>query len=322
MNYGTFLVCGFGGLSVPVDFARFLKKEKPGGVILFSRNYESASQLKDLNRELKSLSETPLLLMVDQEGGPVVRFKDGFPELPSMRTFGEKRDFDGLSFAYRQTAEALAKAGIDMNLAPVVDVITEPKNEYLRPRTFGDEPFIVSQMVACAIEALRAGGVLTCAKHFVAPGDSAKDPHQLLPVSNASKEKLEIVFFPPFRAAIEAGVDSVMTTHIKVPALDQTEPVVFSATSVSVLRAVLGFEGVVLSDDLEMKAIVNHWGVPQAALLGLLAGNDMVLICHTQELQYQALERIAKEAEKNSLFARQLGQSRKRIEALWGKKRV
>jgi len=322
MNYGSFLVCGFDGFSVPADFARFVKEGKPGGVVLFARNYESPAQLKALISELKSLSDLPLFLMVDQEGGTVVRFNEGFPAVSSMRTFGEERDFDGLFSACRETAETLKTAGIDMNLAPVVDVITEPKNEYLRPRTFGDEPFIVSRMAACAIEALQAGGVLTCAKHFVALGDSAKDPHQLLPISNASKEKLEVTFFPPFRAVIAAGVDCAMTTHIRVPALDEKEPVVFSAKAISVLRTVLGFEGVILTDDLEMKAIADNWGVPEAAVLALAAGNDMALVCHTLEWQQVAIELIAKEAEKNSLFARQLVLSRKRIEALWGKKRV
>ncbi len=322
MAFGDFLTCGFEGLSIPSDFARFLREKKPGGVILFSRNYESPVQLKALCSELKSFSDTPPLIMVDQEGGSVVRFRDGFPELPPVRAFGEKRDFAGLSAAYRRTAEALSKAGVDINLAPVVDVVTNPQNEYLRPRTFGDEPFLVSQMSATAIEALQAGGVLTCAKHFIALGDSAKDPHQLLPQSAASREKLEVIFFPPFRAAVEAGVDCVMSTHIRVPALDEKEPVVFSKTALSLLRVVLGFEGVILSDDLEMGAIAERWGVPEAAILALLAGNDMALVCHLLERQEAALEKIAKEAEKNDDFARQLKVSRKRLDALRAKRRV
>lgn len=322
MNFGTFLVCGFEGLAPPADFLRFLKTEKPGGIILFTRNYESPRQLRELTAELKSASPDPLLLMVDQEGGPVVRFKEGFPEVPPMRTFGEKRDFEGLGRAYRQTAEALTKAGVDMNLAPVVDVVTSPENEYLKPRSFGGEPFLVSQMAACAIEALHAGGVFVCAKHFVALGDSARDPHQLLPVSNASKEKLEVAFFPPFRAAIAAGVDAVMTTHIRVPAVDAEEPMVFSKAAVSILRAVLGLEGLVITDDLEMKAVADTWGVAESALKSLQAGNDLALICHTLDYQKKAIELIAQEAEKEREFARQLGQSRKRIEALWSKKRA
>ncbi len=322
MPYGSFLACGFEGFSVPRDFARFMREKKPGGVILFSRNYESPAQLKALGSELKSFSDSPPLIMVDQEGGPVLRFREGFPELPPVRSFGEKRDFAGLASAYRRTAEALRQAGVDLNLAPVVDVITDPGNEYLKPRTFGDDPFLVSQMAAAAIEALHTGGVLTCAKHFVALGDSAKDPHQLLPQSGASKEKLEVVFFPPFRAAVEAGVDAVMSTHIHVPALDGAEPVVFSKTALSLLRAVLGFEGVILSDDLEMGAIADNWGVPKAAVLSLLAGNDMALVCHSLERQKLALEKIAREAEKNADFARQLKVSRKRLDALRAKRRV
>ncbi len=262
MEYGSFLACGFDGTSVPPDFARFLGGKKPGGVVLFARNYQSPAQLQALCSELKSFSDRPPLLMVDQEGGPVVRFKEGFPELPAVRSFGESRDFAGLAAAYRRTAEALAKAGVDLDLAPVVDIVTEPKNEYLKPRTFADDPISVSQMAACVIEALHTGGVLSCAKHFVALGSSAKDPHQLLPQTSASKEKLEVVFFPPFRAAVEAGVDCVMSTHIRVPPLDEAEPVVFSKTALSLLRVVLGFEGVVMSDDLEMGAIVNNWSYP------------------------------------------------------------
>jgi beta-N-acetylhexosaminidase len=322
MNFGSFLVSGFDGLSPSADFLRFVRQVKPGGIIFFARNYESPKQLRELAADLKSASSEPLLLMADQEGGPVMRFKEGFPEVPPMRAFGEKRDFEGLARAYRKTAEALHQAGVDMNLAPVVDVVTSPENEYLRPRSFGEEPFIVSQMAACAVEALRSGGVFACAKHFVALGDSARDPHQLLPVSQASKEKLEVAFFPPFRAALAAGVDAVMTTHIRVPAIDAQEPVVFSQTALSILRSVLGFEGVVLTDDLEMKAIADHWGVPQAALQALSAGNDMALVCHTLDWQQKALELIAHEAEKDREFARRLEQSRKRIRALWSKKRV
>lgn len=322
MEHGSFLTCGFEGLSVPPEFSRFLREKKPGGVVLFARNYESPAQLKALCSELKSFSDIPPLIMVDQEGGPVVRFQKGFPELPPMRSFGERRDFAGLSAAYRRTAEALSQAGVDINLAPVVDVITEPKNEYLRPRTFGDEPFLVSQMAASAIEALHSGGVFCCAKHFVALGDSFKDPHQLLPQSEASKEKLEVVFFPPFRAAVEAGVDCIMSTHIRVPALDEKEPVVFSKTALSLLRVVLGFEGVILSDDLEMGAVADTWGVPEAAFLALLGGNDMALVCHSRERQEAALEKIAKEAEKNDDFARQLKVSQKRLDVLRAKRRV
>ncbi len=322
MNFGAFLVSGFDGLSPSADFLRFVKTEKPGGIILFARNYESPQQLRELTVELKSTSSEPLLLMVDQEGGTVARFKEGFPEVGPMRTFGERRDFEGLARAYRQTAEALNRAGIDMNLAPVVDVVTSPENEYLRPRSFGSEPFIVSQMAACAVEALHSGGVFACAKHFVALGDSARDPHQLLPVSNAPKEKLEVVFFPPFRAAIAAGVDAVMTTHIRVPAIDAEEPVIFSKAAVSILRAVLGLDGLVLTDDLEMKAVADTWGVPEAALKSLQAGNDLALICHTLDYQQKAVELIAREAEKEREFARQLGQSQKRIAALWSKKRA
>ena len=322
MANAQFLCCGFDGLSVPAEFARFLREKKPGGVILFSRNYESPAQLKALCAELKSFSDHPPLIMVDQEGGTVVRFKEGFPEMPAARTFGEKRDFAGLSAACRRTAEALSQAGVDMNLAPVVDVLAEPKNEYLKPRTFGDEPFLVSQMAQAAIEALHAGGVLTCAKHFVALGDSAKDPHQLLPQSNTSKEKLEVVFFPPFRAAVEAGVDCLMSTHIRVPALDETLPMVFSRTALSLARVVLGFEGPILSDDLEMGAVADHWGVPEAAVLALAAGNDMALVCPSLARQEKALEKIAKEAEKNDAFARQLAVSRKRLDALRAKRRV
>ncbi|MCI0331141.1 MAG: beta-N-acetylhexosaminidase [candidate division Zixibacteria bacterium] len=322
MAFGDFLTCGFEGLSVPPDFARFLREKKPGGVILFSRNYESPAQLKALCAELKSFSDNPPLIMVDQEGGPVVRFREGFPDLPPMRMFGEKRDFAGLSSACHRTAEALGKAGVDVNLAPVVDVITDPHNEYLKPRTFGDEPFLVSQMAKAAIEAFHAGGVLTCAKHFVALGDSAKDPHQHLPQSGASKEKLEVVFFPPFRAAVEAGVDCVMSTHIVVPALDEKEPVVFSKTALSLLRVVLSFDGAVLSDDLEMGAIVEGWGVPKAAVLALSAGNDMALVCHSLKHQEEALEKITREAEKNADFARQLKVSQRRLKALRAKRRV
>ena len=177
-------------------------------------------------------------------------------------------------------------------------------------------------MAACAIEALHVGGVFTCAKHFVALGDSARDPHQLLPVSNASKEKLEVAFFPPFRAAIAAGVDAVMTTHIRVPSIDAEEPMVFSKAAVSILRAVLGLEGLVMTDDLEMKAVADTWGVPEGALKSIQAGNDLALICHTLDYQQKAIELIAHEAEKEHEFARQLGQSRKRIEALWSKKRA
>lgn len=322
MNFGSFLVCGFDGVSPPGDFLHFLREEKPGGIIFFARNYESPGQLKELCAALKSASSEPLLLMVDQEGGPVARFREGFPELPPMRTFGEKRDFEGLSRAYRKTAAALNQAGIDMNLAPVVDVVTNLKNEYLKPRSFGDEPFLVSQMAASAVEALRAGGVSACAKHFVALGDAAKDPHEFLPVSNVSREKLEVIFFPPLRAAIEAGGDAVMTTPIRVPALDAEEPMVFSKAAVSILRAVLNFEGVVLTDDLEMKAVAGHWGVPEAAVKALAAGNDMVLICHTLDWQRKAIELVAREAGQNREFARRLEQSKKRIRALRSKRSV
>jgi beta-N-acetylhexosaminidase len=292
---------GFDGRTVSDDLKGLLARGV-GGVISFARNIGSPAEVLELNREVKRTAKRPLLLAVDQEGGPVARLRRGFTELPPMRSVGATGD-PALSRALgKLVARELRAVGFDMNYAPVLDVDTNPQNPVIGARSFGRTAELVSAMGVAFAAGLEAAGVAACGKHFPGHGDTSQDSHLELPRLPHPLERLERVELVPFRAAARAEIASFMTAHVIFEAVDPHHPATMSrAVLTGILREKLGFDGLVVTDDIEMKAIAENYGVEDAVRLGLAAGVDHFLCCHTAAWAHRAIDAVVRAVESGTL---------------------
>lgn len=289
---GQLLCVGFEGLEPSSVLLDRISAGKIGCVVLFSRNIRDARQLAALTSYLLQLApkEHPLLLAIDQEGGCVQRLRSPWTEWPTMRSVGERNDLDVTAEVARSIARELRDLGICLDFAPVVDVDTNPHNPIIGDRSFSSDPRRVAAHVKTFIRAMQSVGVAACAKHFPGHGDTVVDSHLALPTLTHRLERLQSVELAPFRAAVEAGVASIMTAHILYPALDTKFPATLSHSVLQILRKDLAYDGVVFSDDLEMKAVAEHYTLEDCVLRSLQAGVDSLLVCKTEELWLRALE--------------------------------
>jgi beta-N-acetylhexosaminidase len=279
---------GFDGATVP-DWLRRLLAEGLGGVVLFARNLRDPEQIAALTSSLRS--ERPdLLIATDEEGGDVTRLEaDRGSSFPGNLALGAVDDVELTRRVAAAIGGELAEAGLNMNLAPVADVVVGPDNPIVGVRSFGPDPALVARHVAAFVEGTQEVGVAACAKHFPGHGETLGDSHLELPVAPVDRETLFERALPPFRAAVEAGVRSVMTAHIRVPALD-TAPATLSRRAVDLLREELGFRGLVITDALEMRAISDTVGLEEGAVRALEAGADA--LCLGAELLPDEIERV------------------------------
>jgi beta-N-acetylhexosaminidase len=295
------------------------------GVILFKRNVIDPAQLAELSRALKAAAPGPLLLSIDQEGGRVQRLRPPhWTELPSMRRIGELDaaggvpGMNGTAIAEKLgllIAEELSACGIDQDYAPVLDVDTNPDNPVIADRSFGRDPARVARLGAALGKGLETGRVASCGKHFPGHGDTSQDSHLTLPRLAHDRERLWQVELVPFVAAARAGLASVMTAHIRFEAFDRL-PATLSPEAMKLLRKDVEFQGACISDDLEMKAIADTYGVVDGAELAIAAGVDAVLVCHTLKLQHDAIESIARGANAGPLARERLAEAAGRMEKL------
>jgi beta-N-acetylhexosaminidase len=263
-------------------------------VVLFSRNIESPEQLRELCDALHQAAppELPPLVAIDQEGGRVQRLRAPWTEWPPMRQLGDRDEPE----ATRAFADALARELVDLRIhldfAPVVDVDTNPQNPVIGDRSFGREPSRVIRHALAVIEGLQAGGVAACAKHYPGHGDTDTDSHLRLPRVRHDLHRLREVELAPFAAAIAAGVASIMTAHVVFEAVDRHRPATLSPDVMALLREELRYDGVVFSDDLEMKAVADHYRPEQMVAGGLEAGVDAFLVCSSASLRDEVLQRL------------------------------
>ncbi len=250
----------------------------PGGIILFARNCVDPQKTKALVGELQEISiETsglPLIVAVDQEGGPVVRLRESFPDFPGAATLGKDDDLKKTRSTAKALGKALSEIGINCNLAPVADLL-QTSSRVLHKRCFGADPELVSGHVKAYIEGLQSSGVAACVKHFPGHGTVADDSHTMLPVSPLQRSELE-PHLKPFAAAIVAGVKIMMAAHLKFPVID-SRSVPFSSLFLNeIARLEMGFSGLIISDDLDMAAVAGR-PLPEVMVEGLKAGLDMAL---------------------------------------------
>ena len=288
------------------------------GVVLFARNVEDAEQVAALVAELKRAAGRPLLVAVDQEGGRVARLRapQGFTELPPMRALGDTGDEVLARDAGLLLGRELRAVGIDQDFAPVVDVDTNPANPVIGDRSLSRDPEIVGRLGTALALGLQAAGVAACAKHFPGHGDTSQDSHHDLPRLPHALERLERVELAPFRALARAGVASVMTAHVVFEALDRRRPATLSPEVMRLLRDRVGFEGCAISDDLEMKAVAEHFPLEEAAPGSVAAGVDALLVCHRTEVQHRAIDLVRAAFERGEIPRARLSEARGRIERL------
>jgi beta-N-acetylhexosaminidase len=301
---GQLLVAGFRGADVPIELKALAREFGLGGVTLFARNIVEPEQVAELCYDVRQLAaDEPVWTSVDQEGGRVARLKAPFTEWPPMATLGRSGDIALAERFARALAAELAAVGISLDFAPVLDVNTNPNNPVIGDRALADQAAAVARLGAAIIRALQAEGIAACGKHFPGHGDTSVDSHLALPLVEHPPERLREVELVPFRAAIEARVATMMTAHVLVPALDETRPATLSTPIVTgLLRDELGYDGVVLSDDLEMKAIAGQYAIPVAAVRALQAGCDGILVCSgDHEVQAACLEALIHAVEQDEL---------------------
>jgi beta-N-acetylhexosaminidase len=308
---------GFQG-KVPSPEVLGLLERGVHGVILFHRNVESAEQVAELVAALKRAAGRPLLVAIDQEGGRVARLRapEGFTELPPMRAIGDTGDAALARAAGALLGRELRAVGIDQDYAPVVDVDTNPANPVIGDRALSRDPETVARLGAALAEGLQAAGVAACAKHFPGHGDTSQDSHHELPRLPHALERLERVELVPFRALARAGVAAVMTAHVVFDALDPRRPATMSPDVMSLLRARCGFEGVAVSDDLEMKAVAEHFPLEEAAPGTVAAGVDALLVCHRADVQHRAIDLVRAAVEDGRIPRARIAEARARLDRL------
>jgi beta-N-acetylhexosaminidase len=305
-DIGQFLIGSMPGTTIPVELRSLAKEFDLGGVILFSRNIEAPEQVAELAAESEALGRvTPAWVSVDQEGGRVARLKEPFTTWPPMATLGRAgRHAEALAERFAQAlAQELLAVGITLDYAPVLDIHTNPKNPVIGDRALAERAGDVAKLGRVIIRALQSAGLAACGKHFPGHGDTSADSHHELPLVEHPPDRLRAIEFEPFRAAIAERVAFIMTAHVLVPSLDDSGPATLSPAIVQrLLREELGFEGVILSDDLEMKAVSARYAVADAAVDAIRAGCDGLLICSGDvDLQARTLETLVRAVEAGTI---------------------
>lgn len=315
-DIGRLLIVGIPGPQLDARTRRTLERLHVGGVILFRRNVGSPAQISALTADLHALPSRPLVA-IDHEGGRVLRLGEPFTQFPPAAAIGRTGDASVAFRVGRAMAEELAAVGIDLNFAPVLDVHSNPSNPVIGDRAFGSDPTLVGELGIAMMRGLQAGGVIPCGKHFPGHGDTEKDSHLELPVVRRSRAELERTELVPFRAVIAAGVPMLMTAHVMYPVLDPEHPATMSrAILTDLLRTELQFEGVIASDDLEMRAIADHQEIGAAALATLRAGADALLVCQDLLKAERAIEAITRAVADGSLPVEVVTAAAYRIERL------
>jgi beta-N-acetylhexosaminidase len=306
---GQLFTVGFPGTTASPEVLDLIQRDFVGGVIFFSRNLRNARQTLALTQELQAAARAaghpyPLLIMTDQENGLVRRLGADSTIFPGNMALGAVGSEQLVHDVARAAAAEVAAQGVNMNLAPVVDVNNNPANPVIGIRSFGEDPDAVARLGAAAVRGYRAGGVIATLKHFPGHGDTAADSHRVLPAIPATLERLDAVELLPFRHGIAAGAECVLIAHVALPALDPPEPAPATLSRRVVqglLRERLGFDGVVVSDCLEMDAIARTVGTARGAVLALQAGIDIVLVSHRLKRQRASLDAVRAAAAAGEL---------------------
>ncbi|MDR3248840.1 MAG: beta-N-acetylhexosaminidase [Treponema sp.] len=296
---GQRFTAGLNGLEITAELRRLVREYQVGNVILFRENLQSRSQAHELCAAIQELvqEETglPAFISLDQEGGVVTRLPPDMVNVPGAMALAATGDTQAVYAAARITIQELRSIGVNLNLAPVLDINSQADNPVIGVRSFGADPQRVSEFAGAAIRAYRDEGFLCCGKHFPGHGDTSVDSHLALPRVDKTPAQLEACELASFRAAVEQGIPAIMSSHILFPQLEPLNlPATMSRTIITgLLKERMGFSGLVLSDAMEMNAIKEFYGVGQGCVESLAAGVDMVFVCHDPAQMETSLKAIA-----------------------------
>lgn len=314
---GQMVIVGLDGYDNNNNSQKMIEEYHVGGFILFKRNIQDSQQLLRLINSLKetnAVNKVPLFFSIDEEGGKVSRMPGEFQNLPSSKKIGEV-DSGELSY---QVGEIIGRKlnifGFNMNFAPVMDINSNSKNPVIGDRAFGDKADIVSKLGVQTMKGLQSQNIISVIKHFPGHGDTSVDSHIGLPVVNNDLARLKSFELLPFIQAIENNVDAIMIAHILLPKIDPINPSSLSKTVINdILRGDLGFEGVVISDDMTMGAILENYDLGQAAVEAVNAGSDIVLVCHEFAKEVEVINALREAVETGTITMERVEESVYRI---------
>jgi len=314
---------GFEGTTLSPQIKKLFKSCPPAGMILFKRNIESLEQVKKFNHSLQKLVSHKIFIGVDQEGGRVGRLPLPFPQYPPAATWGKFFDGGknkGLVFeAGYFLGTELRRFGFNINFVPVLDVNSNPKNPIIGDRSFSRDPKIAAQAAIAFYQGMKKAGIVACGKHFPGHGDTNQDSHLTLPHVKKNRESLKKTELFPFQKAIKARIPMLMTAHVIYSALDPKNPATLSKKILTeLLRKEMKFQGVLISDDLEMKAVSKKYTSEESALLSLEAGVDLILICRGGEDGDRIVQKVFQEVQKSPVLKKRIDESYQRVTSLLG----
>jgi beta-N-acetylhexosaminidase len=313
-NPGNFFILGFDGITPAGDFLRLIESYPPSGFLLMDRNYDDPAQIKSLVSRLRSVAGDDILLAIDQEPGRVQRFRKGFPESKLPSEYLKDNSMDEFKLWCSDTASILAEVGIDINLAPVTDLMpTDRDFPVLDGRSFGDGSAKVAEFARILVEEHKKKNVLTCAKHFPGLGAASFDPHESMSISDESLARFEDYHWHPFRTAINFGVDMIMTTHLLAPSLDSENCATYSRRIIDYLRH-MRHTGLIISDDLCMKGAGRPHLIDKSSIKSIYAGHNLIIISGDVEMQLKAIKGVSLLFENDESFHRVAMENEKIIE--------
>lgn len=316
---GQMFVVAVGGTEPDYYVEKMIRERNIGGVILFAHNMESEAQTRELVGALQELSvatepSIPLFVAVDQEGGKIGSAPWVTPQ-PAAARIGARGDASEARAVAEQIGSELLRAGVNTDLAPVVDT---GYGAAIGARSYGEDPELVARMGAAAVEGFEAAGIVSAAKHFPNHGPATADSHESLPVVDHDLATVRSYDLPPFEAAVEAGVPMVMTGHLLYPAIDPEKPASLSAEAIAMLREEVGFDGVVVTDDLAMAAATGGEPPARAAVEAVKAGADLLLISSPSQQQADAYDAVVAAVESGEIPRGQIEASVERVLRLKG----
>lgn len=315
---GSVLIVGFEGHKVSDSCKNFLEQWDLGGVILFGRNIKDFEQLSSLNGTLFQMAQVRPILSVDHEGGRVFRLPEPFTAFPAMAKLGERCRLENDPELARRVGEAFGKelcaAGFNVDFAPVLDVNSNQENPVIGDRSFSNDPYQVGVSALSFLQGLQETGVMGCGKHFPGHGETEEDSHHTLPVVKKTPEQLRGCELVPFQEAVHRNIPLLMTAHVLYPVLDEVWPATLSEKILNgLLRREMGYEGLIISDDLFMKGIAARWPLEEAAERFFRAGGDLLLLCHREAEQRRIAAHLVHCAEKDTEFRDLLAAKAKRV---------
>ncbi|UOQ92870.1 beta-N-acetylhexosaminidase [Halobacillus shinanisalinarum] len=320
---GQMIFSGVDGTEMTAETKNIIQKYHVGGIILFANNIESKTQTVNFLNEMKTANADnpyPLLLGVDEEGGSVTRMPDEIKSLPSSRSIGELND-PGMSFKIGTIlGEQMKALGFNLDFAPVLDVNSNPDNPVIGDRSFGANPKIVTRLGIQTMKGIQNEGVISVIKHFPGHGDTSEDSHLELPKVDKSYEELSKLELVPFKKAISESADVSMVAHILLPKIDENYPASMSKKVITgILREDYDFDGVVITDDLTMGAITDHYNVAEAPVQTVKAGGDLLLVAHNPNLISTVFDKLKAAVEDGEISENRIDESVERITHLKAK---